>query len=103
MNQQEIFGQYETKLHHQIIKVFHASGMKLHDNRLGSKIYTNYQRVSLIVLFILSRKALRDFVFELTESIYIPQLISDTFIAHILELESQFPVLTILPDKSVSE
>ena len=68
MNQQEISNQYQTKLHEQIIKVFHVSGMKLHDNLFGSKVYSNYQRVALIVLFQRSGKALRKFVDELFES-----------------------------------
>ncbi len=68
MVQQEISNQYEVSLHHQILKVFHASGMRLHDNHFGSKIYTNYQRVALLVLFMRSRKALRQFVDELKES-----------------------------------
>lgn len=68
MYQTEISSQYESKLHAQIIKVFHASGMKLNDNKLGSKVYSNYQRVALIVLFMRSRKALRQFVAELKES-----------------------------------
>ena len=68
MNQQRISGQYETKLHDQILKVFHASGMKLHDNHTGCKKFTNYQRVALLVLFSRSGKALRNFVNELFES-----------------------------------
>lgn len=68
MIQKEIINQYEVKLHEQVLKLFHASGMKLHDNTLGSRVYTNYQRLSLIVLFTRSRKALRDFVSELRES-----------------------------------
>jgi len=68
MIQTTISNQYGVELHKQILKFFHASGMKLHDNNLGSKIYTNYQRVALIVLFTRSRKALRDFVSELVES-----------------------------------
>ena len=68
MRQKTITNQYETKLHKQILKVFHASGIRLHDNKLGSKVYTNYQRVALIVLFMRSRKALRQFVSELVES-----------------------------------
>ena len=35
--------------------------LSLHDNLFGSKIYTNYQRVALIVLFMRSQKALRKF------------------------------------------
>ena len=68
MNQQEISNQYKTKLHQQILKVFHKLNMNLHNNILGPKIYTNYQRVALIVLFTRSRKALRDFCSELVES-----------------------------------
>jgi len=68
MYQTTISSQYEVKLHRQIIKVFHASSMKLHDNQLGSKIYSNYQRVALLVLFMRSRKALRKFTAELVES-----------------------------------
>ena len=68
MIQTKISNQYKTKLHRQILKVFHASGMKLNDNKLGSKVYSNYQRVALIVLFQRSGKALRKFVEELFES-----------------------------------
>lgn len=68
MNHQEIFDQYETKLHAQILKVFHASDMKYHDNKFGNKVYSNYQRLALIVLFMRSRKPLRQFVAELKES-----------------------------------
>ena len=60
--------QYEVRLHRQILKVFHASNMKMHDNHFGNKVYTNYQRVALIVLFMRSKKALRQFVAELKES-----------------------------------
>ncbi len=57
MYQTTISSQYEVKLHAQIIKVFHTSGMKLHDNQLGSKVYSNYQRI-----------VLRKFTAELIES-----------------------------------
>src|SRR6056297_3046551 len=68
MTQKTLTHQYEVKLHEQVLKLFHASDMKLHDNTLGSRVYTNYQRVALIVLFMRSRKALRTFVSELYES-----------------------------------
>jgi hypothetical protein len=68
MIQTKISNQYETKLHDQILKVFHASGLKLNDNKFGSKVYSNYQRIALIVLFQRSGKALRNFVNELFES-----------------------------------
>ena len=68
MVQTEISSQYEVSLQHEILKVFHASSMRLHDNYFGNKVYTNYQRVALIVLFVRSRKALRQFTLELAES-----------------------------------
>ena len=68
MVQTEIINQYEVELHHQILKVCHDLELNLHDNILGPKIYTNYQRVALIVLFTRSRKALRDFCSELVEN-----------------------------------
>ena len=68
MVQKEIINQYKVGLHHQILKVCHELELNLHDNVLGPKIYTNYQRLALIVLFTRSRKALRDFCFELIES-----------------------------------
>ena len=68
MLQTEISSQYEVELHRQIIKVFHASGMRLNDNHFGSKVYSNYQRVALLVLFMRSKKALRQFANELKES-----------------------------------
>ena len=39
----------------------------LHFNKVGPKKFTNYQRVGLIVLFLRSRKSLRDFTKELCE------------------------------------
>jgi len=68
MNQTQLSNQYEIELHSQILKLFHNLDIKLNDNRLGSKIYTNYQRFALIVLFMRSRKPLRQFVDELKES-----------------------------------
>lgn len=68
MVQTEIISQYEVQLHEQILKLCHSMELPLHDNHFGSKVYTNYQRVALIVLFMRSRKALRDFVSELHES-----------------------------------
>jgi len=66
--QTTISSQYEIKLHEQIIKLCHSIELSLHDNILGSKIYTNYQRVALIVLFMRSQEALRKFTSELVES-----------------------------------
>lgn len=68
MVQTKIYNQYEVELHNQILKVCHEIELNLHDNYFGPKVFTNYQRVALIVLFIRSRKALRDFCKELLES-----------------------------------
>lgn len=68
MVQTKIFDQYEVELHNQILKVYHEIELNLHDNLKDPKIYANYQRVALIVLFVRSRKALRDFCTELVES-----------------------------------
>jgi hypothetical protein len=66
--QTTITDQYEITLHGQILKLCHSTQLSLHDNVLGSKVYTNYQRVALIVLFMRSQKALRKFTAELVES-----------------------------------
>jgi len=74
MVQLEIFHQYSSKLHSQILKVCHSLELPLHFNHKGPKIWTNYQRVGLIVLFLRSRKALRDFANELFESRWVKWL-----------------------------
>jgi len=55
------------KLHLQIIKFCHSLDFPLHFNKVGPKRFTNYQRVGLILLFLRSRKSLRDFTKELCE------------------------------------
>lgn len=66
--QKELYYQYESKLHNQVLKLCHEMELSLHCNHRGPKVYTNYQRVALLVLFVRSRKALRDFVHDLYES-----------------------------------
>jgi hypothetical protein len=68
MTQKTITNQYKCELHSQIIKLCNSLELPLHDNVLGSKVYTNYQRVALIILQMRSGKALRKFVNELVES-----------------------------------
>jgi len=63
-----------NKLEKQLIKLFHSSGLPLHFNKTGNKEFTNYQRVSLIILFQRSKKSIRDFVDELQESKWISWL-----------------------------
>lgn len=55
------------KLHSQIIKLYHSLAIPLHWNYKGPKRFTNYQRLGLIVLFLRSRKSLRDFTKEICE------------------------------------
>lgn len=66
--QKELYHQYESKLHEQILKVCHRIELSLHDNHKGPKIYTNYQRVAILVLYIKSGEGLRNFVKSLYDS-----------------------------------
>ena len=68
MTQRTLTNQYEVKLQQQILKVCHKIELPLHDFNCGCKLFTNYQRFALIVLFQRSGKALRTFVSELRES-----------------------------------
>ena len=68
MLQQKILPKHCNELQNELIKLFHSSGMPLHFNKTGNKEFTNYQRISLIILLRRSKKSLRDFVVELRES-----------------------------------
>jgi len=61
--------QFNNKLHASIIKLCHHTKLKPHNFVMGSKLFNNYQRVALIVLFIQSGKSLRDFVKDETGSL----------------------------------
>ena len=74
MLQQIIPSKYNSKLEKQLIKLFHSSNLPLHFNKTGNKEFTNYQRVSIIILFQRSKKSLRDFVDELSESKWVSWL-----------------------------
>jgi hypothetical protein len=52
----------------QLIKLFHDSDLPNHFNHYGNKEFTNYQRISLIVLFKRSKKSIRPFLKELIET-----------------------------------
>lgn len=54
--------QFNNKLHAKIIKLCHHAKLKPHNFVMGSKLFNNYQRVCLIILFIESKKSLRDFI-----------------------------------------
>lgn len=60
--------QFRNNLHEQIIKVCHSLNLELHFNKTGPKQFDNYQRVALIILYIRSKKSLRDFIEEFQES-----------------------------------
>ncbi len=66
--QKQLPCQYDNELHCQILKVCHEMELSLHDFSRGCKLFTNYQRKALIVLFQRSGKSLKNFVSELKES-----------------------------------
>jgi len=68
--QNQIYLLKKNKLHSMIIKVCHSVEMPLHFNKHGPKIFTNYQRVALIILYKRSKKSMRDFITELYESLW---------------------------------
>ena len=74
MIQNTLLNQYENRLQKELIKLYNDSGVPLHFNIKGNKQFTNYQRISLIILFRRSKKSIRDFVDELSESKWISWL-----------------------------
>ena len=75
MLQQIILPKFNNKLEEQLINLFHSSELSLHFNKIGNKEFTNYQRVSIIILFQRSQKSLRTFIDEnLKESKWISYL-----------------------------
>ena len=75
MHQQIIQSNYNNKLEEEINKLFHRTGLPLHFNKTGNKEFTNYQRISIIILFHRSKKSLRQFIDEnLSESKWISWL-----------------------------
>ena len=74
MLQQIILPKYNSEMEEQLIKLFHSSDLPLHFNKTGNKEFTNYQRVSIIILFCKSGKSIRDFLVELKETKWISWL-----------------------------
>jgi len=68
MTQKTLTNQYEIKLNEYIIKLCHKIELPLHYNLKGPKIFTNYQRVALILLYVRSKKSLIDLLNELIET-----------------------------------
>ena len=74
MLQQIILPKYNNKLEEQLINLFHESDLPLHFNKTGNKEFTNYQRISIIILFQRSGKSIRVFIDEFYESKWISYL-----------------------------
>lgn len=60
---------FSNKLHGEILKLCHCAKLKPHNFIRGCKLFNNYQRVALIVLYIQSGKSLRDFTSNLNGSL----------------------------------
>jgi hypothetical protein len=60
--QKEVINQYNNKLEEQLVKLFHKSNLPLHFNKTGNKEFTNYQRISIIILYYRNGKSIRDFI-----------------------------------------
>ena len=74
MYQQIILPKYNNRLEEQLVNLFHESDLPLHFNKTGYKDFTNYQRISLIVIFRRENKSIRDFLKDLCESKWISWL-----------------------------
>ena len=55
----------------QLVNLFHEMDLPLHFNKTGNKEFTNYQRISIIILFYKSGKSIRDFIVEFQETKWI--------------------------------
>jgi hypothetical protein len=71
---QKILPKHCNNIQTELLNLFHSSDLPLHFNKTGNKEFTNYQRVSIIVLFFRSKKSLRDFILEFRESKWISWL-----------------------------
>ena len=67
MSQKTLSHTFKTQIHKLILKICHSLELPLHFNHKGPKLFTEYQRISLIILFRRSKKSLRDFIRELPE------------------------------------
>jgi len=74
MFEQNILSRFNNPLEEQLVKLFHSLNLPLHFNKTGNKEFTNYQRISIIILFHKSKKSLREFIVELQESRWVSWL-----------------------------
>ena len=68
MLQQIILPKFNNKTEEQLVNLFHEADLPLHFNKTGYKDFTNYQRISLIIIFRRENKSIRDFLEDLAES-----------------------------------
>ena len=74
MHYQNILSGFNNRLEEELVKLFHSLDLPLHFNKTGNKEFTNYQRISIIILFHRSKKSLREFIVEFRESKWISWL-----------------------------
>jgi len=74
MLQQIILPKYNSRMEEQLVNLFHEIDLPLHFNKTGNKEFTNYQRVSIIILFYKSGKSIRDFIVDFQETKWISWL-----------------------------
>lgn len=72
--QKNILPEFNNKLEEQLNKLFHSSGLPLYFNKTGYKDFTNYQRITLLIIFRRENKSIRDFLKDLEESKWISWL-----------------------------
>ncbi len=68
MIQQIILPRFNNKIEEQLINLFHELDLPLHFNQTGNKEFTNYQRISIIILFYQSGKSIRDFIDDILQN-----------------------------------
>ena len=72
---QMILAHPQNELENELLNLFHSSNLPLHFNKTGNKEFTNYQRISVIILLRRSGKSIRQFIDEnLSESKWISWL-----------------------------
>ena len=74
MLQQNILPEFNNQLQKELINLFHSLDLPQHFNKTGNKEFTNYQRISIIILFHRSKKSLREFIVDFKESKWISWL-----------------------------
>ena len=68
MKQKQLMYTPKHRFLSEIIKLYHEMGLPLHDNDIGPRIFSEFHKFSLVILFRRSKKVLRDFIAELYET-----------------------------------